>query len=145
MKLTKLSNLLLAGLVLTVAVSSCRHPKPQTTPLPTKPSTTGEGQGLGQGEKYGEGAEGAHGIAANPPGSHEGWIPNPDVFQKDTVYFDYDRSAVKPGEASKVSAVADYLKANSSEAVNIEGHCDERGSTEYNLALGQRRANAVKQ
>ena len=52
---------------------------------------------------------------------------------------------MRAGEKSKVAAVADYLKANSSAAVKIEGHCDERGTDEYNRALGERRALAVRE
>jgi peptidoglycan-associated lipoprotein len=61
------------------------------------------------------------------------------------VYFDYDSSVIKPSEKSKVAAVADYLKSNSANAVKIEGHCDERGTEEYNRSLGERRALALRE
>jgi peptidoglycan-associated lipoprotein len=147
MKLTKLHNLLFAGLVLAVAVTGCRHHTPTTTPLP-KGGMAGESGGPGAGGKLsGEAGTGGEltGIASNPAGSHEGWIPHPDVFQSDTVYFAYDSSVVKPGETAKVAAVADYLKGNSSEALKIEGYCDERGTEEYNRALGERRALALRE
>lgn len=60
------------------------------------------------------------------------------------VYFAYDSSQVSPAEAAKVEAVAQYLNQNSGGGVIIEGHGDERGSREYNLALGERRAMAVR-
>jgi len=60
------------------------------------------------------------------------------------VYFDYDSSQVKPSERPAIEAVADYLRANRTVGVVIEGHCDERGSKEYNLALGERRALAAR-
>ena len=60
------------------------------------------------------------------------------------VYFGYDSSQISPSERAKVEAVADYLRGNSRVGVIIEGHCDERGSAEYNLALGERRALAVR-
>ncbi|MCF7818707.1 MAG: peptidoglycan-associated lipoprotein Pal [Kiritimatiellales bacterium] len=60
------------------------------------------------------------------------------------VYFAYDSSQVNPEEAGKVEAVATYLKKNKSGGVIVEGHGDERGSREYNLALGERRALAVR-
>jgi len=60
------------------------------------------------------------------------------------VYFDYDSSQVKTSERAKIEAVADYLRANAAKKLIIEGHCDERGSAEYNLALGERRALAVR-
>lgn len=60
------------------------------------------------------------------------------------VYFDFDSAQVNPGERSKVEAVAQYLSSNPNVGVIVEGHCDERGSNEYNLALGERRALAVR-
>jgi len=60
------------------------------------------------------------------------------------VFFDYDSYDIRPDEQSVVQADAQFLKAHPSITFTIEGHCDERGSTEYNLALGDNRANAVK-
>jgi len=60
------------------------------------------------------------------------------------VYFDYDSFEVKPEFAGTLEANARYLKANPSARVNLEGHTDERGGREYNLALGQKRAEAVR-
>jgi peptidoglycan-associated lipoprotein len=60
------------------------------------------------------------------------------------VFFEYDQSDIS-GEAQKaLDANADVLKRNSSWIVTIEGHCDERGTAEYNLSLGERRANAAR-
>ncbi len=61
-----------------------------------------------------------------------------------TVYFDYDSSQINAGERGKVEEVASYLRSNAGAAVVVEGHCDERGSNEYNLSLGDRRALAVR-
>ena len=60
------------------------------------------------------------------------------------VYFDYDSAQVNPDERAKLEAVADHLRQNTAESLIVEGHCDERGSNEYNLALGERRALAVR-
>jgi len=60
------------------------------------------------------------------------------------VYFAYDSSSVAPGETYKLQMVAQHLRANPRDVVIVEGHCDERGSREYNLALGERRALAVR-
>jgi len=60
------------------------------------------------------------------------------------VYFDFDRSAVSAKERSKVEATVKYLKDNPHMRMLMEGHCDWRGTAEYNLGLGDRRANAVK-
>ena len=61
-----------------------------------------------------------------------------------TVYFDYDQADIRDDARSALRGNADRLNAGGLGVVTIEGHCDERGSTEYNLALGERRANAVK-
>ncbi len=61
-----------------------------------------------------------------------------------TVYFDYNRSEVRPDARDALRANADAIGMGDGDRITVEGHCDERGSTEYNLALGERRANAVK-
>lgn len=60
------------------------------------------------------------------------------------VHFDFDRSEVKAEFYDVIRAQANFLQNNSSAKVTVSGHCDERGTREYNLALGERRANAVK-
>jgi len=60
------------------------------------------------------------------------------------IYFDFDSYAVRPGYASTLDGNARFLKANGKRHVNLEGHTDERGGREYNLALGQKRAEAVR-
>jgi peptidoglycan-associated lipoprotein len=60
------------------------------------------------------------------------------------VYFDYDSVSIKPEFQSVIDAHARYMKADKSRKVMIEGHTDERGGREYNLALGQKRAEAVR-
>ncbi|MDE2618387.1 MAG: peptidoglycan-associated lipoprotein Pal [Burkholderiales bacterium] len=60
------------------------------------------------------------------------------------VYFDYDSYVIKPEFQALIEAHAGYIKAERSRKVVIEGHTDERGGREYNLALGQRRAEAVR-
>lgn len=61
-----------------------------------------------------------------------------------TVYFEYDSFNLTSQARGALNANADWLKANSGRNVQIEGHCDERGTEEYNLALGDRRAAAVR-
>lgn len=60
------------------------------------------------------------------------------------IYFDYDKSDIRPDQQSSIQADVAFLNQHGSIGVLIEGHCDERGSTEYNLALGDKRANSVK-
>lgn len=61
------------------------------------------------------------------------------------VHFDYDKAAIRPDDAAALDAKVSILQANPNLRIRIHGHCDERGSDEYNLALGNRRATAVKQ
>jgi peptidoglycan-associated lipoprotein len=67
-----------------------------------------------------------------------------NVLSKRSVYFDFDSNAVKDEYRGMLQAHSRYLNDNRSSNIKIEGNCDERGSREYNLALGQRRAEAVK-
>ena len=78
--------------------------------------------------------------APAPPPPPAEFMPNAAL--KD-VYFDFDKSNIRPGDAKILDASATYLKANPNQLVLIEGHCDERGTIEYNLALGERRAKAA--
>jgi peptidoglycan-associated lipoprotein len=67
------------------------------------------------------------------------------VFNAYTVLYDFDRAAVKTTERKKVESVATALKQNAETKVEVEGHCDERGTEEYNRSLGERRALAVRE
>src|SRR5689334_14166797 len=68
-----------------------------------------------------------------------------DARQTGTIiYFDYDRAEIKPEFVAIVTAHAKYLNANNANKVRLEGHSDERGSREYNIGLGERRAQAVR-
>jgi peptidoglycan-associated lipoprotein len=66
--------------------------------------------------------------------------PHPELGD---VFFDFDRYAIKPDAARTLDASIAWLKANPAALVLIEGHCDERGTNAYNLALGERRAKAA--
>ena len=73
------------------------------------------------------------------------WPADTEIFAAQTVYFDFDKSVVKASEMSKVEDVANRMKSMPGKALRIEGHCDERGTEEYNRALGERRARAVRE
>lgn len=62
----------------------------------------------------------------------------------DRVFFEYDSSVINAQGEATLQKQAEWLKKNSSITITVEGHCDERGTREYNLALGERRASAVK-
>ncbi len=70
-----------------------------------------------------------------------------DLFARNTkdVLFDYDKSNIRPDEVSTAQGDASFLQQHSNIKVLIEGHCDDRGSDEYNIALGASRAESVKQ
>jgi len=70
--------------------------------------------------------------------------PNSPLYKK-SVYFDFDSFVVKSEYQPVIEAHGKYLASTKSQRVTIEGHTDERGGREYNLALGQKRAEAVKQ
>jgi peptidoglycan-associated lipoprotein len=76
--------------------------------------------------------------------------PSPDLnelFLKEVrdAYFDFNKADIRPDAREALTKTAEFLRNNPGIRVTIEGHCDERGSTEYNLALGDRRAGATKQ
>lgn len=95
-------------------------------------STAAGTAGAGTGSQYGSGT-GAVGQQAD--------ARIPEVR---TIYFDFDRDTIKDEYESVVMAHARYLRANDDTRIILKGHTDERGTREYNLALGERRANAVK-
>jgi peptidoglycan-associated lipoprotein len=61
------------------------------------------------------------------------------------VFFDFDKSEIRADQKDAVAADAQWLREHTTVGVTVEGHCDERGTREYNLALGERRANAVRE
>src|SRR5690348_16418162 len=94
-----------------------------------KASTTGTGAGAN-----------TPSTASVQPGSREDFQQNVG----DRVFFDFDKSDIKPEGRTVLQRQADWLKKYPNVTVTVEGHCDERGTREYNLALGERRASAVK-
>lgn len=110
-----------------VSASGCKKKKEALEPDMTSgtPETTTGGEGL-----------------PNLDLANMNWIPAQGM---DTVYFDYDSSALRPDALGSLTKNADVMKQNPGVAYQIAGHCDERGTQEYNLALGERRALAVRQ
>lgn len=85
--------------------------------------------------EFGKPGEGVGGI--------EDLIPLPNI-KLPKIYFSYDKDSLGTSEQRKLDQVANYLNSNAGIYLIIEGHCDERGSLEYNRALGERRALSVK-
>jgi peptidoglycan-associated lipoprotein len=92
-------------------------------------------------ENAATGAGGAGGAGAGPrPGSQEDLVASVG----DRVFFDFDSSAIRSDQRPTLERQAGWLKQYAQNQVTVEGHTDERGTREYNLALGQRRANAAR-
>lgn len=152
MKLNSFTILLVLGLMLSVGATGCRKRPTSLTDIPNKPYSGPESPDaagpISPGPADMAGAGGSKDgtlVPLNDPQLHANWIANTEIFKEYTVHFDYDSSAIKSGERSKVRSVADHLKANATTAVRIDGHCDERGTEEYNRSLGERRALALRE
>jgi len=75
----------------------------------------------------------------------ESWPQDPDALRGNTVYFDFDKSVVKSSERANVAAIAEFLKKRPGHMLKLDGHADERGTEDYNRALGERRALSVRE
>jgi peptidoglycan-associated lipoprotein len=86
--------------------------------------------------------------APTPPAPVASERPSPVTFgpmpELKAVYFDFDRFEIRAGDVSILNSNAEWLKSNREVEVMVEGHCDERGTSEYNLALGERRARTTR-
>ena len=122
-------------MVLVVAAAfglgGCAGNKPK--PAPAAPSEGGEPA---------QGAGGASATAATPDDEAAG--PQAGLLTTRLVYFDFDSAEIKGAGTDVVAAHAKYLAAHSATRVRLEGHTDERGSREYNIGLGERRAQSVR-
>lgn len=106
----------------------------------TRKKTDGEGSdSAGTGGMADSGKVESTPISFNASGSDSGSISG-----LQTVHFEFDSSTLTNAESAKLKGNADWMKANAKATLTIEGHCDQKGSNEYNLALGERRAAAVK-
>ncbi|WP_275555415.1 peptidoglycan-associated lipoprotein Pal [Mixta sp. Marseille-Q2659] len=94
------------------------------------------------------GADGAYGNGMNGNGNmssdEQARLQMQQLQQNNIVYFDLDKYDIRSDFAQMLDAHAAFLRSNPSYKVTVEGHADERGTPEYNIALGERRANAVK-
>jgi len=87
---------------------------------------------------------GGTGVSGTPGGAMLHKDPANMLSQKRSVYFDYDQFVIKDEFKATVEAHGKYLQSNRTLRVTLQGHTDERGTREYNIALGQKRADAVK-
>jgi peptidoglycan-associated lipoprotein len=114
------------------------------------PSATAFGQGGGAGLNATDVATGGLGLTELGSGLEargDGVYEDENVIRGllQPVYFEFDRSAITPSERPKLQAAQEYLSRNPQHRLLLEGHCDWRGTAEYNLGLGDRRAGAARQ
>ena len=118
-----------------VATAGCGSRRPPNLP-PNPPGAGDQGQiGANNGEN------GSQLPGATVPGSRADFVQS---VPSDRVFFELDSYTLSPEARATLDAQAQWLNANASVNVTIEGHADERGTREYNLALGERRANAAR-
>ena len=79
-----------------------------------------------------------------PAPTTPGAVPAPAAAPLKDVFFDFDKSNIRDDQKAAMNDNVAWLKANPAVKISLEGHCDERGTAEYNLGLGERRAKAVK-
>jgi peptidoglycan-associated lipoprotein len=151
MKMNQIVLPLVLALAATLATTGCKHKAPKVTVIPGSPTGTipdGGGSGtLPSGPTFNPNDSDVN----KGPGSlagldeFEGMIKDPAALAANTIHFSFDSAVIKKGEQSNISAVAAALSANPSDKVLVEGNCDERGTEEYNRALGERRAIAARE
>ncbi|WP_394809137.1 peptidoglycan-associated lipoprotein Pal [Nitrosomonas sp.] len=123
----------LLGISLIVLLSACAS---QTTQPEVEDLTAGAGAGSGSSDLTGAGS-------GKPSYFSQLQDPN-SILSKRSVYYDYDSYSVKNEYRELVLSHAKFLRDNASASVILQGNTDDRGSREYNLALGQRRADSVR-
>ena len=120
-------------MAVSLSLAGCASKRPK--PVPSAPTAATSGAN-------GAGANDANAAGANADDSAAG--PQAGLLATRVVYFDFDSSEIKGAGVDVVAAHARYLAANPGTRVRLEGHTDERGSREYNIGLGERRAQAVR-
>jgi len=134
------SVLICAVVIGTMLFAGCHSNKPR----PTAASTAGSNVPTDQSQTAGADTSDAYSRAV-ASGAGEGVAgPNSGQLKNRVIYFDFDSSEIRSEFTGLVTAHARYLASNASIRVRIEGNTDERGSREYNIGLGERRAQAVR-
>jgi len=147
MKLIRFFNLMVGGILLAVATTAC-HPEHVTSIPPHQPpalTDVGPSTNLTSATQDTSSSTNLSSYPLPNQDAFSNYTANAEIFKDDTVHFAFDSSAVRKSEEHKIVTVADYLKAHPGDALRIEGHCDERGTAEYNRSLGERRALALRE
>lgn len=173
MKRAVFTHLLVVGLVLTLGGVGCKKTPKGVTPIPTKGTQAAPGGGVRKGPVDAPPVTGAPPVKTDPGASGqpitdtggntkptpdplnpieqgsldtiEGMVPDASHFASQTIYFEFDSAVVRSAQQGRCNAVGDELKAKPETKLMIDGHCDERGTEEYNRSLGERRALAVRE
>jgi outer membrane protein OmpA-like peptidoglycan-associated protein len=155
MKMNRIVFPLALALAATLATTGCKHTPVKITPIPgaTNPNVGNGGDQPGTLPPGGVIPGGDGGGSGNvPPGGGNTSTINPGDVNEDraalaanTIHFAFDSAAIKKGEKDNLVAVASALKSSLNDKLLIEGNCDERGTDEYNRALGERRALAARE
>ena len=153
MKMNKLTFPLTIALVATMATTGCKKGPTKLTQLPgpaqVNTADTGPGNTLSSAPPIDSGNQGVSASSTGIP-QNASWDPSqmdqdPSALAAQTVHFAFDSAAIKSDEESKVIIVSENLKSDPNAKLLIEGHCDERGTEEYNRSLGERRALALRE
>lgn len=134
-------NKVLKGLMLALpvmAIAACSSNKSADS------DQSGAGGMLGAGTGMDANGSGSNGNGNNMSSDEQARLQMQQLQQNNIVYFGYDSYDVSSEFAQMLDAHAAFLRGNPSYKVTVEGHADERGTPEYNIALGERRASAVK-
>jgi peptidoglycan-associated lipoprotein len=136
----------ITALVLALGLSACaKQPSTTSASAPAPGGAAGGGSSSADAMRQAGGAHGDGGRGGTMTGA--GSRPDVKDFRPASdlvdIHFDYDRAEIREDDAKVLDANAVWLKSNISHLVLIEGHCDERGTSEYNTALGDRRAKAT--
>lgn len=126
---------------LALFVAGCPHKPDRPAPSQTLLGPQGGGPGINTQPTV---LPGNDGLLPREEGMFDPQGQNRTALAAQTVYFDLDRSDIKAAEREKLKAAKEYLDKNPTHRLLLEGHCDWRGTAEYNLGLGDRRANSVK-
>ena len=151
MKPAKTLNLLVMCILLVAVGAGCqRNPKNITTiPGQERPDLRAGPAGLEGGNRLSQ--PGPTVDFPTPVNPQDIAAPMEDATEDrvslapQTVYFDFDRFAIRPDQQSKLAEVANYMERSPNVQLKVEGYCDERGTEEYNRALGERRAIAARE
>ena len=152
MKMNQVVFPLALALAATLATTGCKHTPVKVTPIPGSQAANVNDNNNASTLPPGNPLDNNNNVNSQPgggptasPDMFDNMIKDPAALAAYTIHFAFDSAAIKKSEDSNVSAVASALSGNANDKLLIEGNCDERGTEEYNRALGERRALAARE